>query len=233
MGHGFTNAADSLTAIRKLVYREKRLTLAQVVAALDADFEGHEATHKLLISAPKFGNDEDEADLMLAQMWRDMNTAVREAGTRAGLDFLTVSSVNPGGYWMGQSCGATADGRHKGQSFAIGHAPTAGLDKSGLTALFNSVAKVDADNGGATTNFKLSPDWFKGPKSQAETMFKVYFARGGQEATITVVNRGDLEAALKEPEKYPHVLVRLGGWSARFIDLEKAVQLEILQRTQY
>jgi pyruvate-formate lyase len=233
MGHGFTNAADSLTAIRKLVYQEKRLTLAELMAALDADFKGYEATRKLLLAVPKFGNDDDEADQMLTQMWRDMNAATKDAGARVGLAFLTVSSVNPGGYWLGQNCGATADGRLKGQPFAIGHAPTAGQDRSGLTALFNSVAKVDADSGGATTNFKLSPEWFKGAKSQAETMFKVYFGKGGQEATVTVVNRDDLKAALKEPEKYPHVLVRLGGWSARFIDLEKNVQMEILERTQY
>jgi len=233
MGHGFTNAADALTAIRKFVYQEKRLTLTELVAALDADFTGHEATQKLLLSAPKFGNDNNEADQMLVQMWRDMNAATKAAGTRAGLAFLTVSSVNPGGYWAGASCGATADGRHKGQPFAIGHAPTAGQDQAGLTALFNSVAKVDADSGGATTNFKLSPEWFHTAKAQAAAMFKVYFAKGGQQATITVVNRADLEAALKEPEKYPHVLVRLGGWSARFIDLEKTMQLEILRRTQY
>jgi pyruvate-formate lyase len=64
-------------------------------------------------------------------------------------------------------------------------------------------------------------------------MFQVYFARGGLQANITAIDRGDLEAALQTPEKYPHVLVRLGGWSARFIDLEPAVQQEILRRTLY
>ena len=233
MGHGFTNAADALTAIRKLVYQEKRLTLAEVVAALDANFEGHEAVQKMLAEAPKFGNDDQAADYLLADMWRDMNTAARQAGANAGLHFLTVSSVNPGGYGVGAACGATADGRRKGEAFAIGHAPTAGADRNGLTALLNSVVRIDPVNGGATTNFKLSPDWFTGSQSKAETLFGVYFAKGGMHATVTVVNRGDLEAAMEQPEKYPHVLVRLGGWSARFIDLEKRVQLEILNRTHY
>ena len=231
MGHGFTNAADALTAIRKLVYQEKRFTLMQLVAALDADFVGYEDIQRQLLDAPKFGNDQQEADQMLVDLWRDINDIATASGKRVGLEFLTVSSVNPGGYWMGQQCGATADGRRKGEPFAIGNAPTAGFDKNGLTALFNSIARVDPANGGATTNFKLSADWFKGSNPQMEALFKVYFAKGGQQANITVVNRDDLAAAMKEPEKYPHVLVRLGGWAARFIDLDKTIQMEILKRT--
>lgn len=233
MGHGFTNAADALTAIRLRVYGEKRLTLAEVVAALDANFEGHAAVRKLLQEATKFGNDDDAADRMLVDMWRDINAAAKEAGERAGLDFYIVSSVNPGGFGMGAQCGATADGRRCGEPFAIGHAPTAGFDTHGLTALLNSVAKVDPANGGATTNIKLSRDWFADGGEQLQSMFQVYFARGGLQANITAIDRGDLEAALQTPEKYPHVLVRLGGWSARFIDLEPAVQQEILRRTLY
>ena len=233
MGHGFTNAADALTAIREVVYRAKACSLEQVVQALDADFAGHEALRARLLRAPKFGNDHDEADRMLVDMWRDINAAAREAGAREGLDFFTVSSVNPGGYGMGQQCGATADGRRCGEPFAIGHAPTAGFDRRGLTALFNSVAKVDAANGGATTNFKLSRDLFARSPEKTAALFRTFFERGGLQANITVISRGDLEAAMREPAKYTHVLVRLGGWSARFVDLERPVQEEILRRTLY
>lgn len=233
MGHGFTNAADALTAIRKLVYREKRVTLAELVAALDANFEGRAPLRKMLLAAPKFGNDQDEADRTLADMWRHINAAAKDAGARAGLRFLTISSVNPGGYGMGSVCGATADGRCKGEPFAIGNAPTAGFDTSGITAMFNSVAKVDPANGGATTNVKISREFFTGSRAKTEALFGAYFARGGMQANVTVVSRGDLEAALRTPEKYSHVLVRLGGWSARFIDLEPAIQQEILRRTLY
>ena len=104
---------------------------------------------------------------------------------------------------------------------------------NGLTALFNSVAKADAANGGAVTNFKISRELFTNSRPKLEAMFSSYFDRGGQEATVTVVNRNDLEAALKEPEKYAHVLVRLGGWCARFIDLEPKIQQEIIKRTLY
>jgi pyruvate-formate lyase len=233
MGHGFTNAADALVAIRQLVYREKRLSLKQLVAALDADFEGHEELRKALAAAPKFGNDHDEVDQTLVEMWRQINDAADQAGLRHRLGFHTVSSVNPGGYAMGEECPATADGRKKGQPFAIGHAPAAGRDTSGLTALFNSIAKADAANGGAATNVKISRELFTRSRDKLEAMFGSYFDRGGQEATVTVVNRHDLESAMKEPAKYAHVLVRLGGWCARFIDLDRTIQEEIIRRTLY
>lgn len=233
MGHGFTNAADSLAAIREVVYLKKRATLGEVVAALDADFQGHEDLHEALLSAPKFGNDLDEVDQLLNRLWGDMNTAADEAGQRAGLQFLTVSSVNPGGYGMGESCPATADGRRSGQPFAIGHAPTAGKDKNGLTALFNSIAKADAANGGAATNVKISREMFTHSRSKVEALFDAFFASGGQEATVTVVSRRDLEEAMKNPDLYPHLLVRLGGWCAKFVDLSREIQEEIIRRTLY
>ena len=95
------------------------------------------------------------------------------------------------------------------------------------------MAKTSPANGGATTNFKLSREWFAPSLTKAKAVFGVFFASGGQHATLTVVNQDDLKAAREEPAKYAHVLVRLGGWSARFIDLERDVQDEIIRRTFY
>jgi len=233
MGHGFTNAADALTAIKQLVYDKKAYTLAEVIQALDANFDGYENLYKALVAAPKYGNDNSEADETVSRLWRDMTEAARKAGAEHGLDFLTVSSVNPGGYYMGWDMGATADGRHKSESYAIGNAPTAGSDKSGLTALMNSVLRTDPVNGGSVTNFKVSREFFMKERGKFEALFSAYWAGGGLQANITIVNKGDLEAAMKEPEKFPHLLVRLGGWTARFIDLDSYTQNEILRRTLY
>ncbi|MGF7141904.1 pyruvate-formate lyase [Anaerotaenia torta] len=233
MGHGYSNAADSLTAIKKLVYDEKLLTLDQLVTVLDEDFAGREEIRRQLLDAPKYGNDNDEADRMHRRMWVDVHGAVKKAGEASWLDFLTASSVNPGGHGMGFDSGATADGRRKGQAYAIGNSPTAGADRSGLTALLNSLAKVDPANGGSVSNIKLSREFFTEERPKLEALFGAFFAKGGMQANITVVNRGDLEAALKEPEKYSHILVRLGGWTARFVDLERRIQEEILNRTLY
>jgi len=233
MGHGFTNGADSLTAIKKVVYEDKTHTLAEIIQAMDANFVGYEHLHKTLMAVPKYGNDNDEADKMVSRLWRDMSNQAQKAGEEYGFDFLTVSSVNPGGYWLGMETGATADGRLAGQVYAIGNAPTAGQDKNGLTALMNSVIKTDPVNGGTMTNFKISRSFFVDERAKFEALFGAYWAGGGLQANITIMNKGDLEAAMKEPEKYPHLLVRLGGWTSRFIDLDRYVQKEILTRTLY
>lgn len=233
MGHGFTNTADSLMAIKRLVFGQSAYTIAEVLAALDADFVGYEELHKALADCPKFGNDDDDVDPILAETWRRISQASARAGARHGMGFLTVSSVNPGGYHMGTQCGATADGRRCGMPFAIGHAPTAGQDKRGITAFLNSVTKADPACGGLATNVKISRDYFARSRNKLEAMFAAFFANGGQQASVTVVNQEDLAAAMREPEKYPHVLVRVGGWSARFIDLTREVQEDILQRTAY
>jgi len=233
MGHGFTNAANALTAIKKLVYEDKAYTLDEIMQAVDADFTGCERIRKALLSAPKYGNDDDGADRMVSRIWRDISNAAKKAGKENGLDFHTVSSVNPGGYHIGVAMGATADGRHKGVPYAIGNAPMAGSDKSGLTALMNSIIKTDPVNGGTVTNFKMSREFFTKEREKFEALFSAYWADGGLQANITVVNKGDLEAAMKEPERFPHLLVRLGGWTARFIDLQPHIQKEILTRTLY
>ena len=233
MGHGFTNAADALTAIKHTVYDSKALSLNELFDALDADFMGYEELQKQLISLPKYGNDNNETDIITSGLWRDISVETKKAGEKYGFDFFTVSSVNPGGYHEGAAMGATADGRKSKMPFAIGNAPTAGADKSGITALMNSVLKTYPANGGTMTNFKLSRSFMVDERAKFDALFAAYWADGGMQATITIVNKGDLEAALKEPEKFPNLLVRLGGWTARFVDLEPHIQKEILTRTLY
>lgn len=233
MGHGFSNGADALIAIKKLVYDDAKYTLKEILDALDADFEGYEDIKRDMISAPKYGNDNVEVDEMVARLWRDISDESKNAGKECGLDFLTISSVNPGGYHLGEAMGATADGRHKGQAFAIGNSPSAGSDKSGLTALINSILKTDPVNGGSITNFKISRDFFTNEREKFKALFSTYWGEGGLQANFNVINKGDLEAAMNEPDKFPHLLVRLGGWTARFIDLTKFQQEEILKRTLY
>jgi len=233
MGHGFSNAGDALMAIKTLVYDQKKYTINEIITALDANFKGYENIQKDLLAAPKYGNDNEEVDNIVMRFWRDITESSRKAGKENGLDFHTVSSVNPGGYHIGHSMGATADGRNRYKPYAIGNAPNAGSDKSGITALMNSVLRTDPVNGGSVTNFKVSREFFAKERVKFESLFGAYWADGGLQANITILNRGDLEAAMKEPEKFPHLLVRLGGWTARFIDLDNFTQTEILRRTLY
>ncbi len=233
MGHGFTNTADSLVAIRELVYDRKELTLCELVDALKDDFAGLEKLRRKLLACPKFGNDIDGVDLLLADLWRRMSEAARREGQAQALDFFTISSVNPGGYDMGRRTTATADGRRCGMPFAIGHTPTAGRDTKGITAFLKSIAKIDPANGGATTNVKLSRKYFNNVRDKLIAMFRTYFRMGGMQATVTVVNQEDLLAAIAKPGEHSNLLVRVGGWAARFVDLDREVQQDIIERTAY
>jgi pyruvate-formate lyase len=233
MGHGFTNAADALHAIRRLIFEERSVRMSELLAALDADFQGHESLRRKLADVPKYGNDDDEADRELVELWRAMTDACMEAARRHGLAFLTVSSVNPGGYHMGALCGATADGRRAGEPFAIGNAPTAGNDTNGLTGLLNSLSKTDAANGGSASNVKLAKGLFDASRAKLDALFDVYWKRGGIQASVSVVDQAELLDAMEHPDRYPHLLVRLGGWTARFIDLERTQQEEVVRRAIY
>ena len=233
MGHGFTNAADALVAIRTLVFERRSVKMSELLTALEADFEGHETLLKQLTDQPKYGNDAPAPDAELVKLWNMMSDACDRAGQRHGLDFLTLSSVNPGGYQMGACCGATADGRRKGSPFAIGNAPTAGNDTRGLTALLNSLSKVDAANGGSVSNVKLAKSLFARNRPKLEALFDVYWKRGGIQASVSVVDQEQLRDAMAHPQRYPHLLVRLGGWTARFVELERDQQEEVIRRSIY
>ena len=126
------------------------------------------------------------------------------------------------------------DGRRKGQYMANGNNPSSGSDRAGLTAMLNSLVKLRPDcHAGAVQNIKLSPAWFAGDAALARGLLQAYFDQGGTQAMLSVVRRGDLEKALQNPEQYHHLMVRVGGFSARFVELEPDVQQEILHRTLY
>ncbi|MEK6794068.1 MAG: pyruvate formate lyase family protein [Spirochaetota bacterium] len=233
VGHGYANTADSLAAIRKIVFEQKRYTLEEIVDALDRDFAGKETMRKELLALPKFGNDDDDADTMFARVWTSIHQASRKAGKDAGLHYLVVSSVNDGAYYMGFDTGATPDGRKCGEPFAVGTVPSAGMDRNGLTALLNSLSKVPAENGGSTSNMKFSRTVLTAERTKFKAALTVYFSRGGQQASITAVNVDDLENALTHPEQYGNLLVRVGGYCARFVELSPEMQRDIIRRTLY
>ncbi len=233
--YGNTNTADSLTAIKSLVYDRKLLEPDQMLHALDENFAGYEKERRLLLDAPKYGNDDDVADGMLVKVHEHVCNAVRNQVGRVPLhSYLVVVINNSANALMGRWTGASADGRLQRMPMNNGNAPSSGNDGKGVTALLNSLLKPShAIHAGAVQNLKFSRDLFTNHRSQLLALLDVYFGSGGAQAMITVVNRGDLENAMKEPEKYRHVFVRVGGFSARFVDLPRDVQLEILNRTLY
>ena len=135
---------------------------------------------------------------------------------------------------LGRWVGASADGRKAGREMANANTPAGGNDKKGITALINSIVKPShAIHAGAVQNMRFGSDFFANDRAKFELILDNYFKKGGPQAMITVINRGDLEKAIVEPEKYKDTFVRIGGFSARFIDLPRDVQLEIIILVTY
>jgi pyruvate-formate lyase len=233
--YGNVNTADSLTAIKKLVFEKKSIDKKQLLMALEANFEGYETERSMLLNAPKYGNDDEEADSMAVDHHNFVCNTIIEAGKRTSLhSYLTVIINNSTNTTFGGWTLASADGRKAKEPMANANMPSAGSDKKGITAVLNSMVKIDPSiHAGAVQNMKFSKDLFTKNKGVVKSLLDSYFKMGGTQAMITVINRGDLEKAMLEPEKYSHIFVRVGGFSARFVELEPAVQKEIISRTLY
>jgi pyruvate-formate lyase len=233
--YGNSNASDSLLAIKKLVYESAAIRPDDLIAALDADFAGYSGLRKKLLAAPKYGNDDPEADAMLARVHDHVCNFARAQAGRVGLhSYLVVIINNSANTLMGHATGASADGRLSGTHMNNGNAPSGGSDREGLTALINSIVKPDtAIHAGAVQNMKFSKEIFSRHPEIVHSLLDTYFDKGGAQAMITVLNRHDLEQALAHPEKYPNLFVRVGGFSARFVELSPDVQEDIVSRTLY
>jgi pyruvate-formate lyase len=231
---GVTNLADSLYSIKELVYNRNLITLNKLVEILDANFEGYENVRLMMLNLPKFGNDDDNVDSIHTELTRFINQDVSEKGRSAGLDYYLVCNLNPGGVTYANITKASADGRRYGEPMAIGNSPTAGQDKKGLTALLNSMLKHDKHHGGYVHNLKVSKTMFSfDNREKFVSMLNTYFDNGGIQIMVTTLNPVDLKNAMETPEKYSNLLVRVGGWTARFVELQPEYQLEILNRTMY
>jgi len=232
---GMINAADSLAAIKLLVYDKKLMTLPELVAALDTNYEGYERQRLLLRNAPKYGNDLAYVDEIAQQVSDHISRYTWQQAQRIGFDyFLIVNINNYANVTFGKESAASADGRRNGDPLANGNTPTAGNDVCGVTAFLNSIVKLDPSyHAGYTHNMKFSKSMFRDDRPKLEALLKGYFLNGGTQAMITVVGRDDLEAAMREPEKYRNLIVRVGGFSARFVELSRDIQVDLIQRTLY
>lgn len=234
---GIATITDSLAAIRKIVYEEKRLKVSEYVKALDADFEGYEEIRRLAWSqCPKFGNDIDETDqigVRLADAFvkkTDQYECPRGGGFRAGMYTVEDHVI------MGNVTGATPDGRKRGEALSNSMAPVQGKDLSGPTALLNSVNKFDFTKAanGMVLDLKFTPSFLEKPKhgEALRCLIETYFSRGGMEVQISVVSRKTLLEAQKKPQEYQDLIVRVSGFSAYFTTLRKETQDEIIRRTE-
>lgn len=233
--YGNTNTADSLTSIKELVYEKKLISKDELIKALASNFAGYDKVRQQLLKTPKYGNDNDVADKMLVDVHEHVCNYVKDQAKRVGLhSYLVVVINNSANTLMGHQTSASADGRKSGEPMANGNNPSGGSDVNGPTAFLNSLVQPSPYiHAGAVQNMKFSKEMFTSKKEILKSLLETFFESGGQQAMITVVDRNELERAIVEPEKYGHVFVRVGGFSARFVELSRDVQLEILSRTLY
>ena len=233
--YGNINTSDSLWVIRDLVFNQKKYTLRQLNVAMLANFNGYEALRKDCLNCDKYGNDLETADTMANDLYEFVAKGVRDRGIAIGMQyFLIVISNNQLNTEWGNRTAASPDGRLSCMYMNPANNPQGGANKSGPTAMLNSLAKFDAKyHGGSVQNIKFSPSMFNENRAVIKSLFKTYFAKGGCHLMVTVVDKGVLEDAVEHPENYPDLIVRVSGFSAVFVDLSPNIQQELLSRVLY
>lgn len=232
---GVPPVADALTAIKKLVFEEKKITKEQLKNALDANFEGFEKIRQMLLNfAPKFGNDNDEADAMACRVLNTFWDEIAKYRSVRGGPYTGACSLLSGGVAYGKEMGAMADGRFAGEPLGNTMGPRPGADKNGLTAMLASVSKLPLDKGmgGTTLNVLLSQKFLADDQRKAAVAQTLhhYMRSGGQLAQITSANLEDLYDAKCHPERHGDLIVRVGGFSTQFVQLTDDLQDEIISR---
>ena len=230
---GLITCADSLAAIKKCVYEDRLFTLEELVKMCDANFEGYEKEREALLNAPKYGNDDDYADDVAIRVFNNISELHDEAGKKTNLYRYNIVSVNnSGSAERGKVTSATPDGRKRGEPLSNGNSPSIGADKNGLTATLNSMRKIDpARHVGVVHNIRFNKDMLHNNFDKVKMLLEIFYENNGVQTNLSSIGKDDLEQAMIHPERYRNLLVRIGGFSARFVELDPIVQHELLLRT--
>ena len=231
---GLNTVADSLAAVRRLVFDEGKVSLPELVEALRNDWEGHEALRQACLGAPKFGNDDDYVDLISRELADRISEETRRCKTNNGTPVTPDGTASTAWWSFGRVCAATPDGRHSGDPFNDGTiSPMAGQDKKGPSAALKSVAKVDPlTSWNHLFNQTFVPEYLTGRNAGLFGQYlKTYSDLGIHHIQFTTVGKETLVDAQRSPEKYPSLMVRVAGFAAYFIDLDKGIQDSIIDRT--
>jgi len=231
---GLATYTDSMAAIKKLVFDEKKYTLEQLNEGLKAEFVGYEQLKSDCLKAPKYGNDDDYVDLIASDLINFTEKEHRKYKTLYSVlshGTLSISNNTP----FGQLLGASANGRKAWTPLSDGISPTQGADVKGPTAIIKSVSKLSCDsmNIGMVHNFKLMAGLLDTPEGEEGiiTLLRTACMYGNGEMQFNYLDNETLIQAQKNPEQYRDLIVRVAGYSAFFVELCKDVQDEIISRT--
>lgn len=234
---GMVSAADSLAAVKKLVYDQGIVSMSDLREALARDWQGCEPVRRLCLEAPKYGNGDEYADSIVADLyrfWADMCATYTSAWGGAMVPSgISITAHGPGG----ELVGATPDGRRSGQNLCDGTLSAAqGMDTNGPTALLRSALRVEQDTYQSNLlNIKLHPTALAsdGDMRKLAILVRTYLENGGKHMQFNVVDRETLREAQSQPEKHRNLVVRVAGYSAYFVQLGKRVQEDIIARHEH
>ena len=231
---GIGTITDSLSAIKKHVYDEGTYTLQELVDAMKANWEGHEAMRLTLWNkTPFFGNDDDYADDIMRRVYDSLFKTIDGKHSILGptyhLNMLSTTCHN----YFGQKLAATPNGRFSGMPESDGTSPSHGADRHGPTAVVKSLGKMDqVKSGGTLLNQRFLPSVLAGEEGieGVKNLIRAYFKLGGHHIQFNVVDEATLRDAQAHPDNYRGLLVRVAGYSDYFVDLDNYQQEEIIAR---
>lgn len=235
-GVGIGTITDCLTSIKYNVFDKKRFSMDELLKALDDNFEGHKNIHNIVCNkTPKYGNDDDYADDLMLDTFNLFYNAVNGRPNMKGgyyrIDMLPTTCH----VYFGEVMEASANGRLAHKPVSEGISPAKGADINGPTSVVRSAAKMDhLRTGGTLLNQKFNPSVLKGDEGieNLASLIRSYFNMDGHHIQFNVIDRQTLIDAQNKPEEYKDLIVRVAGYSDHFHNLSKALQDEIIERTQ-
>lgn len=238
---GVPNVVDSMYALKKAVFEDKKFTLKQVRDACESDWtgEGEEVMRQVLLNLPKFGNDDDEADAMAVQISEQVREVMESKRCLKGGHFRTSLFQYQGHTVAGPYLGATPDGRKRKEPLAHGMNPMHGRNHNGMTATANSFCKLDfAKYQGGSFQIELHPSYFPEDADRGtlvDQFARGFFKKGGVQINLNVFDLEDLKDAYDHPEKeeYDDIVVKVTGYSAHFTKMDRQFQKEFITRVNY
>jgi len=236
-GVGIGTVTDSLSAIKHAVYDKKSISIEQMLSALASNFEGFDDVHAIVTNkTPKYGNDDDYADAIMQEIFDHYHKTVTGRPNVRGDSYRVNMLPTTCHIYFGDVTGALPCGRKSGKPVSEGISPSGGADVNGPTAALKSAAKMDhLITGGTLLNQKFTPNLIAGEQG-LEIMASVvtsYFNMDGHHIQFNVIERDTLIKAQENPQEYRDLIVRVAGYSDYFGNLSKALQDEIIGRTEH
>ena len=236
-GVGIGTVTDSLSAIKYAVFEEKLFSMEELMGALTNDFQGFDGILSIVKNrAAKYGNDDDYADEIMQDVFRFYQKTVTGRPNTRGGEYRVNMLPTTCHIYFGEVTGAMPNGRISGKPVSEGISPTQGADMNGPTAVLRSAAKMDhLSTGGTLLNQKFTPDVLAGKNGldNMASLISAYFDMEGHHVQFNVIDRKTLLEAQAKPEEYRGLIVRVAGYSDYFGNLSKALQDEIIDRTEH